>query len=58
MVGSDMPRRKGTKTSDFGSSGRSGHDSTKFYSGKVYEKSPKERHKEYIENPLPDEVVN
>jgi len=46
-------RRNGTKTSDFGSPGRIGHDSSSFYSSRLYEGLPKENKVKYIENPVP-----
>ncbi len=46
-------RNKGTKTSPFGSPGRISHDSTPFYTSKLYEGLPKERKVKYIENPIP-----
>ncbi len=45
--------RKGTRTSAFGSPGREGHDSTPFYSSRLYEGLPAERHEPYRETPLP-----
>jgi site-specific DNA-methyltransferase (adenine-specific) len=51
-------RRNGTKTSSFGTPGRFGHDSTKFYASKLYEGLPKERRTHYQENSLPAEAVN
>lgn len=46
--------RKGTATSAFGSPGRIGHDSSKFYSSRLYKDSQISRPKEYIENHIPD----
>jgi site-specific DNA-methyltransferase (adenine-specific) len=50
--------RRGTQTSDFGTSGRINHDSSKFYNSRLYAslKSDKKLSKE--ENPLPVEYVN
>jgi len=45
-------RKKGTKTSVFGVSGRIGHDSTPFYNSRLYEGLPQERKVEYKENLL------
>ena len=45
-------KKDGTKTSTFGSPGRINHDSTKFYSSRLYEGLPKECVSEYIENPI------
>ena len=51
--------RTRTKTSSFGVSGRFGHDSTEFYSKKLYSQinAPKQK-VEYVENPVPSEYVN
>lgn len=51
--------RTRTKTSSFGVSGRFGHDSTEFYSKRLYSQinAPKQK-VEYIENPVPSEYVN
>lgn len=43
-------RRKGTRSSSFGSPGRISHDSSPFYNSKLYEDLPKEQKIEYIEN--------
>jgi DNA modification methylase len=51
-------RRKGTKTSSFGSPGRIGHDSTPFYTSRLYEGLPKEELVKYIENPIPSESLD
>jgi len=51
-------RKKGTKTSVFGVSGRIGHDSTPFYSSRLYEGLPQERKVEYKENSIPDEALD
>ncbi len=53
-----MKRRKGSKTSAFGSPARIGHDSTEFYSRRLYETLPKEVAVEYTESPLPAHAVN
>jgi len=45
-------RRVGTKTSAFGSPGRINHDSTPFYTSRLYEGLPKEEIVKYIENPI------
>jgi len=50
--------RQGTKTSTFGVSGRIGHDSSKFYSGKLYEGLLDGKKVEYIENPIDSSVLN
>lgn len=46
-------KRRGTQTSSFGSPGRINHDSTVFYSSKLYAGLPKEQKVKYIENPIP-----
>lgn len=51
-------KRKGTKTSTFGSPGRFGHDSRSFYASKLYEGLPTEESIEYIENPVPSEYLD
>jgi site-specific DNA-methyltransferase (adenine-specific) len=43
-------KRTGTKTSSFGSPGRIGHDSTTFYSSKLYQGLPEEHKIKYVEN--------
>lgn len=49
-------RRKGTKTSTFGSPGRIGHDSAPFYTSRLYEGLPQEAITKYVENPIPVEL--
>jgi site-specific DNA-methyltransferase (adenine-specific) len=51
-------RKRGTYTSSFGSAGRIGHDSTPFYTSKLYDGLPKEIKVKYIENPIPLEVLD
>ena len=51
-------RKKGTKTSTFGSPGRISHDSTKFYKSRLYEGLPKEESYEYIENTIPSQYLD
>jgi DNA modification methylase len=46
-------KRKSTHTSAFGSPGRSGHDSSVFYAGKLYDHQLKNQEMDYIENPIP-----
>jgi site-specific DNA-methyltransferase (adenine-specific) len=48
----DRERRKGTETSSFGSPGRIGHDSTKFYKSRLYEGQRIKRPAQYIENTI------
>lgn len=47
-----------TKTSTFGSPGRINHDSSMFYSSRLYEGLPKEKKVKYVENPIPKEYLN
>ncbi len=51
-------RRKGTRTSSFGAPGRINHDSTPFYTSKLYEGLPKEQEMNYVENPIPKGFLN
>jgi DNA modification methylase len=51
-------RRKGTKTSAFGSPGRIGHDSTSFYASRLYEGLPNEKMTKYVEAPVPSEFLD
>ena len=54
----DNRRKKGTKTSSFGSPGRMNHDSTPFYTSKLYEGLSKEEEVEYVENPVPPQFLD
>ena len=45
-------RRKGTKTSAFGAPGRVGHDSSRFYRGKLYQGHETQEPITYVENPI------
>ena len=49
---------RGTKTNSFGSKGRSSHDSSDPYSGKIYDGIPNEESKEYKENPINNNYLN
>ena len=51
-------RKKGTQTSSFGSPGRVNHDSTAFYTSKLYEGLPHERKVEYIEETIPSQLLD
>jgi len=51
-------RKKGTRTSAFGSPGRINHDSTPFYTSKLYEGLPKEEIIKCVENPVPSEFLD
>ena len=50
--------RRGTSTSSFGSNGRSNHDSSKFYSGKMYDQLPKSVDLDYFEEKIPDRFID
>ncbi|MFQ6127048.1 MAG: DNA-methyltransferase [Candidatus Heimdallarchaeota archaeon] len=49
---------RGTRTSSFGSPGRIGHDSTPFYTSRLYEGLPKEQKVKYVENPIPPHFLD
>jgi len=51
-------RKRGTRTSSFGSPGRINHDSTRFYASKLYESLPKEERGKYMENPVSPEFLD
>jgi len=51
-------RKKGTKTSAFGSPGRIGHDSTSFYASRLYEGLPNEKITKYVEAPISSEFLD
>ncbi|MCK4278810.1 MAG: site-specific DNA-methyltransferase [Desulfurellaceae bacterium] len=51
-------RKGGTQTSSFGSPGRINHNSTPFYTSKLYEGLPKEQKLEYVENPIPSHLLD
>ncbi|HOV37283.1 MAG TPA: site-specific DNA-methyltransferase [Spirochaetales bacterium] len=51
-------KKMGTKTSAFGSPGRINHDSSSFYTSKLYEGLPKENIVEYVENPIPNTYLD
>ncbi len=50
--------KNGTMTSSFGSPGRHGHDSAKFYAGRLYEGLPQPTMTQYFESPLPESATN
>jgi modification methylase len=54
----NLTKRKSTKTSAFGTSGRYGHDSSSFYSSKLYSQIPTGQEIDYIENPISPELLN
>lgn len=51
-------RKNGTKTSAFGSPGRINHDSTPFYTSRLYEGLPKEEFVKYTENPISSQYLD
>ena len=51
-------RRRGTQTSPFGSPGRINHDSTAFYTSKLYEGLPVEQRAAYREVPIPSQFLD
>ena len=51
-------RRKGTETSAFGTPGRIGHDSTKFYRSRLYEGQRIKRPAQYVENSIDPLVLD
>lgn len=50
--------KRGTKTSSFGSPGRINHDSTAFYTSKLYKGLPKEKKVEYKENLIDPQFID
>jgi site-specific DNA-methyltransferase (adenine-specific) len=58
IITSAKKRKFGTKTSSFGSPGRINHDSTKFYSSRLYEDMPKEEKVDYVENQIEAGLLN
>jgi modification methylase len=51
-------KRRTTKTSAFGSPGRAGHDSSVFYAGRLYDGQQQGQEVEYVENPIPAEMLD
>jgi len=51
-------RKRGTKTSSFGSPGRINHDSSSFYSSKLYEGIPLEKKVKYTLNSVPEKFID
>jgi len=51
-------KRNGTKTSSFGTPGKINHDSTEFYSSKLYEGMKIPERARFIENPIPPESLD
>ena len=53
------PKKNGSKTSSFGSPSRANHDSSKFYSGRLYEGLPKEKENvDFRENLIPEKTLD
>lgn len=50
--------KKRTSTSHFGTQGRSGHNSEKFYDSKLYRDLPRQKAVVRAENPFPTELLN
>jgi DNA modification methylase len=57
-MGSKPRKRVNTETSTFGAPGRVNHDATKFYESRLYEGVSGEKEVQYIENPIPTEILN
>ncbi len=56
---SSEPKKNGSSTSSFGSPSRANHDSSKFYSGRLYENLPKQKENvDFTENPLPTSSID
>ncbi len=53
-----MAKRRKPKTSGFGAPGRVSHDSSRFYSSRLYEGLPKEKRVLYVENSIPKKYLN
>lgn len=53
-----VSRKRGTQTSSFGTPGRINHDSTRFYTSKLYEGLPKEHKVKYVEHPVPPQFLD
>lgn len=51
-------KRKGTSTSSFGVTSRENHDSTMFYSQKIYKGLKTEKKVEYMEENIPKEILD
>ncbi len=53
-----MTKRKNTKTSSFGTTGRVGHDSSVFYAGKMYADQLRGKDVPYMENQIPEAMLD
>ena len=58
LIVKDNKKRKSTKTSSFGTPGRYGHDSSSFYSSKLYSQMPKLEEIIYVENKIASQSTN
>lgn len=54
----NISRRNGTSTSSFGTNGRENHDSSKFYSSRLYEQAPRVNETDFLENQVPDKFLD
>jgi site-specific DNA-methyltransferase (adenine-specific) len=52
------PKKKGTRSSAFGSAGRISHDASVFYKSSLYSDQIKENREDYFENKLPTSIRN
>ena len=55
---SNRDKKPRTQTSAFGTPGRISHDSSKFYASKMYDGITPNKNVVYIENPVPNEIIN
>ncbi len=53
-----MKKKNGTSTSSFGTNGRENHNSTKFYTSRLYEGIDLDNSINQNENPLPEHIIN
>ena len=51
-------KKQGTQTSSFGTPGRISHDSSKYYSGRLYEGLNKDKKVKYVESPIDPMYIN
>jgi DNA modification methylase len=58
LMAKKNPKRTSTSTSSFGTPGRVSHDSSKFYTSRLYEAVPGASDVDYIENPIPQTHLN
>lgn len=55
---SKLGKQTGTRTSSFGTPGRSNHDSTEFYSSRLYQDQQAVKGERYLEQVIPAESIN